>query len=207
MWLIYVGLLLVQAMIVVVDTETTALPAFSTASHEDVALWPRMVSVAWCELKNGPVAPPEQCVIFPDGFTIPASSTKIHGISHEDAVKTGMPLDAVLERLVAALGNEPADVVICCYNAPFDRGVLLSEARRQKCNLAYDFLVKCKWQCVMNHVSRLMEWKLHKKLSDAAREVGVDTTGAQLHTAAGDVTLTLKLMKKIAVLVKNRKCK
>ena len=190
-------------MIVVLDTETTSLPLFAEADHSDVGLWPRMVSMAWGVLQQGPSAPPEHVVMRPAGFKIPESSTKIHGITQEDALERGVALSEAWKRLKKTMGEaDPGTIVVCCYNAPFDRGVLLSESLRQGESEMYEFLMACQWQCVMRHATNLLGSGKFLKLVECAKRLGVDTSGAVMHTANDDVTITILVLRKLALMMK-----
>lgn len=200
--MLYTGAGGVGVMILVLDTETTSLPIFSNADHTDVGLWPRMVSVAWGAVSKGPVAPPVHFLLKPSGFTIPESSSRIHGITTEEAAQKGVELKDVFESLKRSLGEaKPSDVVICCYNASFDRGVLLSEALRQEQKDMYEFLMACQWQCVMKHATALLNCDKYLKLAECASRLGIDTSSAVLHTANDDVTITILVLKKLGSLL------
>lgn len=193
-------------MLVVLDTETTSLPLISDADHKDVAQWPRMVSIAWGTVGTGPVAPPTHHLLRPDGFTIPESSTRIHGITTQQARDTGIGLRDVFKSLKKTVGSsKPSDIVICCYNASFDRGVVLSEALRQGHDAMYAFLLACQWQCVMRHATSLLNTGKYLKLVDCAARLGIDTSSAVLHTANDDVTITILVLKRLAALLRDEK--
>lgn len=205
---LYTAPSLEDVMIVVLDTETTSLPLFSDADHRDVGLWPRMVSVAWGTVSRGPAPPPTHFVLKPSGFSIPESSTRIHGITTEEAAERGVALADVFQSLKKSFGTaEPTEIVICCYNASFDRGVLLSEALRQKQDDMYQFLVSCQWQCVMKHATSLLNCGKYLKLVDCAKRLGIDTSSAVLHTANDDVTVTILILKKLGSLLVNHPSK
>lgn len=107
------------------DTETTGLPRNSKAPASDLRNWPRMVQVAWLVTDNaGRELRGEEHVITPTGFTIPSEAAKIHGITTELALRTGVPLAPVLESL-------RKDVIgaslLIAHNIAFDEKIVGAE--------------------------------------------------------------------------------
>ena len=178
---------------------------FPDAGHQDVDLWPRLVSVAWSVLKPGPCPPPTQYVLRPRGYEIPESATKIHGISHKDAEENGVGIGDISRSLLSLLESSHGKKnIICCYNAKFDRGVVLAEFLRQGQTDIYHALLACEWQCVMMQASKLLQWPRYKKLSVCAEEMNITVNQSALHTATGDVTLTILVMKALAKQIKKK---
>ena len=105
-----------------IDTETTGLPRFrdiSAPSQE--GNWPDIVSVAWSLYEpNGTFVRSQYSIVKPDGWTIPADSTKIHGITTEKASEEGRPLRNVLDELKEDL--EKSEVIIA-HHLEFDKNV------------------------------------------------------------------------------------
>jgi DNA polymerase III epsilon subunit-like protein len=109
------------------DTETTGLPK---DKHLNAMLsrgnWPDLVSISWilCEVgEAGPVRlAKESHIIQPQGWFIPADSTKIHGISMDDALARGVPLTDVLQKFKEAMTGCRH---IVAHNMEFDRNVML----------------------------------------------------------------------------------
>jgi DNA polymerase III subunit epsilon len=94
------------------DTETTGLPRRGLPP-------PQIVSLAWVLTdKTGRVLETEYHMIVPDGWTIPADATAIHGITTEDAVAHGKPILTILRRFLTAV--ERADALVA-HNLEFDR--------------------------------------------------------------------------------------
>ena len=74
-------------MYLFLDTETTG-------KNPNVS---RSVQIAWLLTDTaGRTTSEASCIIRPDGFHIPADSTRIHGITNESAIKKGAPLREVL---------------------------------------------------------------------------------------------------------------
>jgi DNA polymerase-3 subunit alpha len=70
-------------MFLILDTETTGLPDKYDAPVSDVDNWPRLVQLAWQLFDDkGELIGSEDYIIRPEGFTIPFSAQKIHGISN-----------------------------------------------------------------------------------------------------------------------------
>jgi DNA polymerase III epsilon subunit-like protein len=87
-----------------------------------------MVEIGWiytdtqgCNIKS------DTCLVVPDGFSIPDESTAIHGITTEDAIKSGVPLKIVLAELTPYLWS--ADLIVG-HNLFFDMGVIRAEQVR-----------------------------------------------------------------------------
>lgn len=71
-----------------IDTETTGLPLNDNLPYTDLKNWPYLVQVALIiEDDNYGILAKRNIILKPDGYTIPESATKIHGISNERAVK------------------------------------------------------------------------------------------------------------------------
>jgi len=70
------------------DTETTGIPANYRAPVSDSDNWPSLVQVAWLladeEANEIGCA---QYLLKPDGFTLPAEATEIHGITTATALQ------------------------------------------------------------------------------------------------------------------------
>lgn len=110
------------------DTETTGKPRSRSATLRDLDNWPRIVQVAWLLTDDhGREVNCQTMIVRPDGFTIPADATRIHGISTERALQEGVPLRSALTSLREAI--EAADTVIA-HNYEFDYMVTAAEYLR-----------------------------------------------------------------------------
>ena len=80
------------------DTETTGLPYHDYISAEESpANWPRLVQLSWIMTDGeGNIIKEMNKFVIPEGFTIPADATEIHGISTEYASYWGEKLERVL---------------------------------------------------------------------------------------------------------------
>ena len=111
-----------------IDTETTGLPLNNNLPYTDLKNWPYLVQVALIiEDDNYGILAKRNIILKPNGYTIPESATKIHGISNERAVKNGEDRDKVISFLDLALYK--SDIIIG-HNVSFDLNVIKSEIIR-----------------------------------------------------------------------------
>lgn len=111
------------------DTETTGLPKRYNAPIADLDNWPRLVQLAWLlyDSKDQEIKRANR-IIIPEGFTIPAQASKVHGISTKKALKEGIELTEALNEFSKAL-NE-ADFLIA-HNISFDEAIIGAEFLRK----------------------------------------------------------------------------
>lgn len=109
------------------DTETAGLPP---KGKYDVPVtnpdfWPRLVQIAWILTdKEGNVLNRKSKIIYPNGFSIPASATAIHHITTEHAMQVGEPLRDVLGEFMRDLLKAEK---IVCHNVEFDQHIVGAE--------------------------------------------------------------------------------
>lgn len=113
-------------MITFFDTETTGKANFRLPVDDESQ--PRLVSIAalLCE-DDGTEVSSVSLIIRPEGFEIPAESTKVHGISHDFALKNGVPLGAALVIVRSFFDSSEIQVA---HNSAFDSFVLDGEFAR-----------------------------------------------------------------------------
>ncbi len=131
-------------MFLIFDTETTGLPKRNNVPISEVDNWPRVVQIAWqLHDESGDLSEHHNLLIQPDGYEIPYSAEKIHGISTEKAQKHGIPLVEALRKF-----NESVSKATCLvgHNIRFDINVLGAEFIRS--GVPTDFLEK-KQACTM----------------------------------------------------------
>lgn len=117
-------------MILVFDVETTGLPARYDAHYSALDVWPRIVSISWALFRGlDSKINHRHMIIRPEGFVIPNESTRIHGISHKQALKDGHPLESVLSKLLRDIESHQPGLVVA-HNIDFDRPILLAEFLR-----------------------------------------------------------------------------
>ena len=115
-------------MFLIFDTETTGLPKDFSAPISDVENWPRCIQLAW-QLHDfsGDLIEIKNYIIYPEGFSIPYNSQKIHGISTERAKIEGHPIKTVLGEFNNALSKSQ---YIVGHNISFDVNIIFSEFYR-----------------------------------------------------------------------------
>jgi DNA polymerase III subunit epsilon len=110
---------------VVFDCETTGLPSSKSAPH--------LVQLAWSlNDAEGNNLEERNYIVAPDGFSIPLSSTRIHGITDEQARKIGAPLGHVLEAFLQAA--DLGDTRLVAHNINFDAGIIETEVEALNIN-------------------------------------------------------------------------
>jgi DNA polymerase III epsilon subunit-like protein len=173
------------------DTETTGLPRNWQAPVTDLDNWPRLVQLAYMAFdKDGGLVVSSDCIIKPQGFTIPEESARIHGITTGRALKEGRELASVLRDFKALLDQAR---YLVAHNMSFDEKIVGAEFLRN--NMPDIPAAKYKI-CTMHGTTeycaipgaRGYKWprlaELHRKLFLA------DFEGA--HNAASDVAATAK---------------
>ncbi|AHL31208.1 putative bifunctional DNA polymerase III, alpha subunit (DnaE)/DNA polymerase III, epsilon subunit (DnaQ) [Candidatus Karelsulcia muelleri] len=109
-------------MYIIFDTETTGLPKNYNAP---IINWPRLVRLSWCLYdENLKLIELKDYIIKPEGFDIPFNSTKIHGISTEEALEKGYKINFVLEKFNIRIKNSK---FLIGHNIYFDLKVLCAE--------------------------------------------------------------------------------
>lgn len=115
-------------MFLIFDTETTGLPKNYQAPVSDSDNWPRLVQLAWqLHDREGKLIEAENFIIRPEGFDIPYSSVKIHGITNERAQEEGIALIEALSRFQEAIGKSAYAVG---HNIEFDVNIVGAEQYR-----------------------------------------------------------------------------
>ena len=183
-------------LICVLDTETTGKDV-PFAAITDSQKWSvvRLVQFAY-ELYTveGELVEKKCVLIKPDGYTIPESSTLIHGIIQERAMNEGITMIEVCSMLEKVL---PKVNTIVAHNLEFDTNVIQSELYRY-----HQFFLLDQWKQKENECTMLMgkrylgKWT---KLSVLAEHCGIQVpTG--LHQADVDThlcaTIYFYLLKK-----------
>ncbi len=117
-------------MYLIYDTETTGLPKDWKAPLTDSDNWPRLVQLAWqLHDENGKLINRGNQIVYPDGFDIPFTAAKVHGITTERAQKEGIPLNEVIDEFLVDL--EKADFVVG-HNIEFDINIVGAELIREQ---------------------------------------------------------------------------
>ncbi|MDF1570280.1 MAG: DNA polymerase III subunit alpha [Bacteroidales bacterium] len=117
-------------MFLIFDTETTGLPKSDNAPIEQLDNWPRVVQIAWqLHDKTGKLLQVENMVIRPDGYEIPYSAEKVHGISTALALETGIPAAEALGKFAEAIARS---TFIIGHNVQFDLKITAAEFLRAR---------------------------------------------------------------------------
>ena len=109
------------------DTETAGLPPKGkyNVPVTNPDFWPRLVQLAWILTdKEGRVLNRKSKIIYPNGFSIPASATAVHHITTEHAMQVGEPLRDVLGEFMRDLSQAEK---IVCHNVEFDQHIVGAE--------------------------------------------------------------------------------
>jgi DNA polymerase-3 subunit alpha len=115
-------------MFLIYDTETTGLPRDWKAPLTDSDNWPRLVQLAWqLHAADGSLIARGNRIIRPDGFTIPFTSAKIHGITTARAEADGIPLAEALAEFDADLARAS---YVMGHNIEFDVNIVGAEYHR-----------------------------------------------------------------------------
>ena len=173
------------------DTETTGLPKNWKAPVTDLNNWPRLVQLAYLYYdKNGNKISGGDHIIKPEGFTIPAEASRIHGITNDKANQEGKPLLTVLQDFLSLI-NQAEHLV--AHNMSFDEKITGAEFLR---NNMKDSIATKKKICTMKSTTNFCalngpygyKWpklsELHYKLFRTGFE--------EAHNAAVDITATAK---------------
>lgn len=119
-------------MYLIFDTETTGMIEDRTAPVTDFEKFPRCVQLAW-QLHDewGELIEVKNYIIRPDGFTIPFNAEKVHGISTDRAMATGVPLAEVLDVFRESLSKTK---YLVGHNLEFDLMIMGAEYARANRN-------------------------------------------------------------------------
>ncbi len=181
------------------DTETTGLPLKNDAPPEDLENWPRLVQLAWqLHDPEGSLVAAKSHIIRPDGFTIPYSAEKVHGISTQKALDEGEPLSAVLGKFAGDVGKSR---LLIGHNIDFDVNIIAAEFIRSGISSLFSEKPKLCTKIESTYFCALpggkggkFKWpnlaELHHRLFNA------DFTGA--HNASADVIATARCFLELA---------
>ncbi|MEZ5277089.1 MAG: 3'-5' exonuclease [Opitutaceae bacterium] len=131
--------------ILFLDFETSGLPRKGEG-------FPRAVSIAWgiAGTDNG-IVDLQYHVIRPDGFTISAEATAVHGISQRKALEVGIGIRSIVDQLEAVLNRyRPSQLV--AHNLNFDLHVISHECKRMNRACPIEGLSEF---CTMKHSTEL----------------------------------------------------
>ena len=109
--------------VLIFDTETTGLPTSRAKAIHAPNVWPHIVSISWLVLESNTneILTQKSYIVKPKGWTIPADSIAIHGITNEIAQERGVPLSDALGDFMAT----PHDIIVA-HNLDFDENVIVN---------------------------------------------------------------------------------
>lgn len=123
--------------IIILDTETTGLPANPNAPYTDVENWPRLVSIAWRVYNSeGELLRKKHFYIEPGkGVVSSPEALEKHGITHDFAIENGIKAVEALNRIVAEYfpiqnGKRVVTADFVAHNAAYDKNVIYAEMHR-----------------------------------------------------------------------------
>jgi DNA polymerase III subunit epsilon len=192
----------------VLDTETTGLPARPPPGAQcQGQYWPprdfrrydcaRVVQIAWVEVNRHGRAVRKEChVIRPDGYEIPADSTRIHCITHAHAAQHGVPFAHAAEAFARAV--QSADLLVA-HNMRFDMSVILAECHRYRLRNAVEaFYAKPRFDTMWEGRDQLSLTKAPKLVELNRALFGRDYR--QLHDALDDALLAARCFVRMVLL-------
>jgi len=169
------------------DTETTG------TDHE----WDNIVQLAAIMTDDiGNQLHTINCIIKPDGFTIPKEATTIHGISQAKAMKEGIPITEALQKFLDMALDVNCAVA---HNYFFDFSFLMEELIRKDMDKQSDLISKLPFHCTMRSTTEFCKLSYnakHKtykwpKLKELYYELFKSTFDGA-HNALVDVEATIK---------------
>lgn len=112
--------------IIFFDVETTGLSRTTD----------RVVQIAWALTdRRGNISSKQNLVVKPEGYTIPAQASAIHGIDTQSAMRFGKSAFEVLSSFAA--DAKKADIVVG-HNVAFDLGIASADLRRHAIDLSFN---------------------------------------------------------------------
>ena len=137
-------------MMLFFDTETTGLPKNWQAPVSDLNNWPRIVQLAWILSDDkGKEISGQNYIIKPEGFLIPEESSRVHGISTEQAMREGINLEKALSDFSYDLSQSN---LLVAHNINFDQKIIGAEFLRKDVETNLDDISKfCTMQSATNY--------------------------------------------------------
>jgi DNA polymerase III epsilon subunit-like protein len=183
--------------LLIFDTETNGFPNDWKASLYDTDNWPRIVSIAWNKIApDGQLLSNNYAIIKPDGFSINAGSTSVHGISNANAEQNGLSLKDVLLLFEKELSDCK---YLVAHNIEFDFAVVFAEYTRT--NITTENFSSLTKICTMKKSTdfcRIPSSKGYKypKLNELYQKL-FSTTISNEHNAQIDADACMKCFKEL----------
>lgn len=162
--------------LLIFDTETTGLPKDrNKQAIKEPNNWPHIVSISWVilDVESNNIESRKSFTIKPSNWVIPEDSTKIHGITHDFAMRNGTSLTDAMTAFIL----EKYDCLVA-HNIQFDFNVLMNACRwdlglvvddtkyKRKCTmmLSTDLCkLPSQWGYRWPKLSELYEFAFHRK--------------------------------------------
>jgi DNA polymerase III epsilon subunit-like protein len=179
----------------IVDVETTGLPErppWSTRSYYSPNILEmydssRIVSIAWIVRDLVTQTDISECyyVVKPNGFSIPESSTAIHGITHSFAEGNGIPIQTVIDMFQENLIKYQPTYLVA-HNLAFDIHVIKSELYRAERKDVLDTMKTMSPICTMRRSRVFMNTNKQPKLVELFKYCFPDQDMPHAHNALHD---------------------
>lgn len=191
-------------MLLFIDTETTGLPLdFKISPRESLSNWPYIIQIAWIIADNDfNIIESRNFLRYPNEFTIPLDSIKIHGINNEYAKEHGISIYNIVGQFIMDLDGVNW---IITHNADFDMNVLRAEFIRLNLDFNIEkFNIFCSMKsediinfCEIKHQYReVFKWPKLNELYLKLFNSNIDDA----HDASSDVMATYLSIKKLVEL-------
>lgn len=178
------------------DTETTGLPKDYMAPASNNDNWPRLVQLSWIMVDSElNIISENDYIIKPDGFDIPLTSSRVHGITNEIALQKGHPLNVVLQKFISDLKSSSKCIG---HNIEFDKKVVASELLR---NGMSDIISEMPSECTMKAATNLC--KIRTRYGDKYPKLEelymflFNSKFADAHNAMSDIKATLTCYREL----------
>lgn len=169
--------LLGRADVLILDTETTGLPAEPAAEVIEVAAIDTTGAVRI------------EALALPSDGAVPEEAARIHGLTARRlADESARPWPAVHAELEAAMRGVS---LALAYNVAFDRKMLLRTAERHGLTLP-----EVPWRCILTDARPLYPGR-RGKLADMLRRTGAPEPAGRAHRALNDCLAVLALMRRV----------
>lgn len=133
--------------VLIFDTETTGLPNdYKKQAISEPNNWPHIVSISWAVLDTdtNKVISQKSFTIKPENWTISPEVSKIHGITHNFAMKTGV----LLLEAMSSFASEKYDLLVA-HNIDFDYNVIMNAYYWDLKNEVAHMFAMCSRRCTM----------------------------------------------------------
>lgn len=183
-------------MHLIIDVETTGLPKGYNISFKNLECYDnaRIVSICWSILnENLDRVIHKYYIVKPDSFIVNEDSTKIHGITHEEALSQGTLANVIFANLYVDIIRHNCQTFVA-HNVSFDFKIILSELYRRNLNKYIWKLCSLKRVCTMKMGKEYFNLAKFPKLSETYKLItNCELEGA--HNASIDVAACENIYK------------